>query len=131
LAISPREAARLLSISLGHIYLLMAHGELGSFQTRRSRRIPVQALHDYVARRLAAAKVGPRLASRNYKQRRDGDGKGQNPAAALAQTIRKRGVAQLNALSKFAESKQLSFLAGPNDGLGAPAILRDTAEGES
>jgi excisionase family DNA binding protein len=112
LAISPREAARLLSISLGHIYLLMAHGELGSFQTRRSRRIPVQALHDYVARRLAAAKVGPRLASRNYKQRRDGDGKGQNPAAALAQTISKRGVAHAQKRAEKKVARRLHRRAG-------------------
>jgi excisionase family DNA binding protein len=53
LAVSPREAARLLGLGLSHLYNLMRTNELKSFMAGRSRRIVMASLHDYIARRLA------------------------------------------------------------------------------
>lgn len=47
----PREAARLLSISRTKVYELMAAGLLASVRIGRSRRIPAQALRDFIASR--------------------------------------------------------------------------------
>ena len=54
LAVPPREAARLLSISLRRIYSLLSAGALESYCDGRTRRIPVKAIEAYIARRLAA-----------------------------------------------------------------------------
>jgi hypothetical protein len=80
---------------MSRIYRLMAAGELANFHSGRSRRIPTQAVHDYMARQLAAADNGSarrQQASKARKRQIDNDGKGQPPAAALARTISKRGV---------------------------------------
>jgi excisionase family DNA binding protein len=45
---SPREAASLLSISRTKIYERMAAGDLCSIQVGRSRRIPADALREFI-----------------------------------------------------------------------------------
>jgi excisionase family DNA binding protein len=61
LAVTPREAARLLSIGLTRIYQLLAAGELESYTEGRGRRIPMRAIENRIARRLAAAGATGRL----------------------------------------------------------------------
>ena len=59
LAVAPREAGRLLSMCQTRVYELMRSGELESYRDGpRARRIPMQAIHDYVARRRAASADG-------------------------------------------------------------------------
>jgi excisionase family DNA binding protein len=53
--VRPTEAARLLSLCASRIYQLMRAGELPSYEDGRARRIPMVAINDYIARRLAAA----------------------------------------------------------------------------
>ncbi len=48
IALSPDEAAYLVGISRSRVYELMAAGELRSVKIGRSRRIPRQALLDYI-----------------------------------------------------------------------------------
>jgi excisionase family DNA binding protein len=55
IAVSPREAARLLSIGESRVYSLMRAGELRSYSDGRARRILLESVHDYVARQLATA----------------------------------------------------------------------------
>ena len=55
IAVPPLEAARLLSCGLGHVYGLMDNGELEAFSSGRARRIPMQSIHNYMARQLAKA----------------------------------------------------------------------------
>jgi excisionase family DNA binding protein len=55
IVVAPREARRLLGVSNSHLYHLLKSGELESFHSRRARRIPVAAIHKYIARQLAAA----------------------------------------------------------------------------
>jgi excisionase family DNA binding protein len=59
LAVSPREASRLLSIGISHLYALMRAGELDNFHCGRARRIPIQSIQEYVARRLAIGNNAP------------------------------------------------------------------------
>jgi excisionase family DNA binding protein len=47
---TPREAAHALGVSRSTIYVLMADGGLPSVRIGSSRRIPVDALHGYIAR---------------------------------------------------------------------------------
>src|SRR5262245_26263663 len=54
LAVDVIEAARQLSVSPSTVYALLRQGDLTSFYSRSSRRIPMRALEDYVARQLAA-----------------------------------------------------------------------------
>ena len=49
LLVRVEEAATLLSLSRSKVYALMAAGELHSVTIGRSRRIPMEALTDYVA----------------------------------------------------------------------------------
>lgn len=58
LAVPPREACRLLSLSMTKIYSLMRSGELNSYSDGRARRIPMQSIHIYMARHLAGADNG-------------------------------------------------------------------------
>jgi len=44
------EAARALRLSRTTVYKLLADGELSSVYSGRARRIPLQAVHDYVRR---------------------------------------------------------------------------------
>jgi excisionase family DNA binding protein len=53
LAISPREACRLLQVGMSFIYGLMRTGELEAFHAGRVRRITRQSLEAYITRRLA------------------------------------------------------------------------------
>ena len=54
----PREAADALGISRSKLYELLRAGEVESVCIARSRRVPVDALNDYVARlRMAAREV--------------------------------------------------------------------------
>jgi excisionase family DNA binding protein len=54
IAVDAIEAARLLSISVSSLYALLRQGELENFYSGKSRRIPVRAIEDYVARQLSA-----------------------------------------------------------------------------
>ncbi len=55
LLLRPEEAARMLRISRTAVFGLLASGDLRSITIGRRRRIPRQALDEYVARRLADA----------------------------------------------------------------------------
>ena len=55
LAVPPREACHLLSLSMSRVYALMRSGELDSYSDGRARRITMQSIHGYVERRLAGA----------------------------------------------------------------------------
>jgi excisionase family DNA binding protein len=48
--LTPEEAAQALSISRSKLYELLRAGTLQSIRIDRLRRIPIQALHDYVDR---------------------------------------------------------------------------------
>ncbi len=53
LAVSAKEAARLLSLSLSRLYELLRAGELQSYADGNSRRVTMASIHGYVERRLA------------------------------------------------------------------------------
>src|SRR5262245_58243845 len=53
LAVPPREAARLLSVSLTRLYELMRAGELVSYRDGRARRITTASIHQRMARQIA------------------------------------------------------------------------------
>jgi excisionase family DNA binding protein len=55
IAVTPREACRLLSLGGSRVYDLMKSGELVSYQDGRARRITVASIHAYVERQIAAA----------------------------------------------------------------------------
>ena len=55
LAVPPLAAARMLSIGLSRLYLLMRTGEVDAFHSGRSRRITVESIEAYIARQLDAA----------------------------------------------------------------------------
>lgn len=52
LLLTPEEAARLLHIARSSLYQLVLTRKLPSLKIGRSRRIPVDALADYIARKL-------------------------------------------------------------------------------
>jgi excisionase family DNA binding protein len=54
----PLEAANALGISRSSVYELMASGDLGSITIGRSRRIPRDALKEFVADRMRARQSG-------------------------------------------------------------------------
>jgi excisionase family DNA binding protein len=62
LAVSPQGACDLLGLSVSGVYQVMRSGELPSYRCGRSRRIPMTAVHAFIARRLAehAGKWQPR-----------------------------------------------------------------------
>ena len=47
------ETARVLALGRSKVYELMLSGELRSLKVGRARRIPVEALNEYVAKKLA------------------------------------------------------------------------------
>jgi excisionase family DNA binding protein len=49
LMVTAEEAALMLRLSRRTIYLLIASGEIRSVKVGRNRRVPVDALHEYVA----------------------------------------------------------------------------------
>jgi excisionase family DNA binding protein len=53
LVVRPEEAARMLRISRTEVYRLIGSGEIASILIGRRRRIPVAALNQYVAARVA------------------------------------------------------------------------------
>lgn len=53
LLVRPEEAARMLRLSRTEIFKLLGSGEISSILIGRRRRVPVAALNDYVARKLA------------------------------------------------------------------------------
>jgi excisionase family DNA binding protein len=57
---SPEEGARALGLSRSRIFVLLSRGEIESVQIGRARRIPAEALEQYVARlrNEGAARVG-------------------------------------------------------------------------
>jgi excisionase family DNA binding protein len=52
LLVKPKEACRILGCGNTRLYALLAAGELRSFLDGGSRKIVVQSIHDYIARRL-------------------------------------------------------------------------------
>jgi excisionase family DNA binding protein len=73
LAVAPREAGRLLSMCMTRVYQLMRDGTLESYRDGRARRIPMEAIHAYVARRRAASadgwrQINPQPALRRGRQ---------------------------------------------------------------
>jgi excisionase family DNA binding protein len=57
--VSPRQALRLLDISNSSLYGLLRSGQLRSLHVGRSRRIPLEAIKEFVAKRLAANSATP------------------------------------------------------------------------
>jgi excisionase family DNA binding protein len=55
LLLKVEEAAQMLSLSRKTLYDLMSRGELASLKIGGSRRIPLSALHDFIARLEAVA----------------------------------------------------------------------------
>ena len=55
LAVSPRQACRLLTVGNTRLYELIAAGEIESYRDGRSRRISMESIRRRVARLLAAA----------------------------------------------------------------------------
>jgi len=73
LAVPPSQAAHLLSIGISRLYRLLRTGKLASYRDGRSRRIPMVAIHEYVARHLAADPNGWRQIRprpQEYRKRR-------------------------------------------------------------
>jgi len=54
LLLTPQEAAKALSINRSTLYALLMREEIPSILIGRARRIPVQVLEDWIARKLAA-----------------------------------------------------------------------------
>lgn len=54
-AVSPAQAASLLSIGRTNLYTLIAAGDIQPVKLGRRTLIPVQQLHDLIARKQAAA----------------------------------------------------------------------------
>jgi hypothetical protein len=55
LLVRPREAWRMLGCGNTHGYELLSTGELVSFLDGRARKITVESIHRYIARKLATA----------------------------------------------------------------------------
>lgn len=47
--LTPREAAEVMSVSRSRVYELVASGRLRSVRIGRSRRVPAQAITDFIA----------------------------------------------------------------------------------
>jgi hypothetical protein len=54
LAVKPRVAGDMIDCGLTRVYKLLAEGELASYLDGRSRKITVDSIRAYIARRLAA-----------------------------------------------------------------------------
>jgi excisionase family DNA binding protein len=55
LLLSVEEAAAALSLGRSLVYDLVMRGDIRSIKVRRTRRIPVEALHEFIAGQLAPA----------------------------------------------------------------------------
>ena len=72
LAVPPAKAAALLSLGLTRTYVLMRRGELQSFHSGRACRIPMQSIHNYMARQLAGKSRQGSQTRRRKQQTRKG-----------------------------------------------------------
>jgi excisionase family DNA binding protein len=71
LVVSPEAAAQMLGIKLSKLYLLMKQGELENYSCGRARRVVVESIHNYIARRLAeSAATGWQTWQHNPRSRR-------------------------------------------------------------
>jgi excisionase family DNA binding protein len=52
--VKPRDARQLLAVGNTYLYELIAAGELDSFRDGRARKITLDSIRRYIARRLAA-----------------------------------------------------------------------------
>lgn len=59
LAVSPDEAARMLRCSRPYLYRLLDKGEFQTFMLGQARRITVDSIKAYIARRIAAGGSRP------------------------------------------------------------------------
>jgi excisionase family DNA binding protein len=55
---SPEESAVLLGVSRSQVFEMLARGEIESFKIGRLRKIPREAITDYIKRRRPAADAG-------------------------------------------------------------------------
>jgi excisionase family DNA binding protein len=62
--VSPRQALRLLDISNSSLYELLRSGQIRSLHVGRSRRIPLEAIKEFVAKRLAENPANPQKRGR-------------------------------------------------------------------
>ena len=69
LAVAPREAGRLLSLSTTKIYQLLRTGELDSFSDGKARRILTSSIENYIERHRAAGGAGWRSWPHNPRSR--------------------------------------------------------------
>jgi excisionase family DNA binding protein len=58
LAVSPKAAGKLLSLSHKHVYTLLNSGELESYKEGKARRITMKSIHRHIAARLQQAREG-------------------------------------------------------------------------
>ena len=79
LLVRPRDAWRLLGCGNTRGYALLAAGELVSFLDGRARKITVESIHRYIARKLATAGATGAATSAAPQPRRRGR-RGQTPA---------------------------------------------------
>ena len=64
LLLTPEEAAEVLSIGRTKVYALMADGDLISVRIGNSRRVPLDAVSEFVARLEDEARAGARVPTR-------------------------------------------------------------------
>ena len=64
LLLTPEEAAEVLSIGRTKVYALMADGDLISVRIGNSRRVPLDAVSEFVARLEDEARAGARVSTR-------------------------------------------------------------------
>lgn len=83
LAVSPRQACRLLNLGTTRLYELIAAGELESYRDGRARRITMQSIRSRVARLVSAANPGSSTAKVAPQLRRRGRPR-KNQDAAVA-----------------------------------------------
>lgn len=76
LLLRPEQAAEAIGVSWSRLYEMLARGELTSITVGRSRRVPVDALRHWLARRLdEQASVDERRAEPIAAGRRSGRGR--------------------------------------------------------
>ena len=82
LAVAPRAASHMLSLSLSKVYELLRNGELDSYSDGKARRVIVASIYAYIERRLAAGAGVWRTWQHNPRSRRRGQqqpGKTEGP----------------------------------------------------
>lgn len=63
IAVRPKVAARILDVSVAYLYELLARGDLVSYRDGAARKIMVDSLRAYVARRVAEEASGLKKAA--------------------------------------------------------------------